>query len=244
MWLDLQKGVLYTHPIVWLWSGITSFLSKLLDWNFWSCTGNERTVLLPNFKAVGQTKAELCSLKVEKLDACIRPLFANPVTYTLIIIRFINCSHQWSRYFHLCNFRAWIHMCCHEISWHWNFVIVHPYKLSKSSPYTVPYIYKLWTHGNNFQIKECSNRIMLNLHCIWKSTCECKKLLVYSSLFYHNSWTIYANKISLLQNLMGFLLKFMEIPADIVLQERLMAGVLSWKTHSIVYVIIINVMLY
>ena len=36
---------------------------------------NDRTVLLPNFKAIGQTQAELRSLKVEKSDVCIRPLF-------------------------------------------------------------------------------------------------------------------------------------------------------------------------
>ena len=35
----------------------------------------------PCFKAVGPTEAELHILKVEKLDACIRPLFANSVTY-------------------------------------------------------------------------------------------------------------------------------------------------------------------
>ena len=38
------------------------------------------TVLLPNFKAVGQTQTEVHSLKVENLDACIRPLFANSAT--------------------------------------------------------------------------------------------------------------------------------------------------------------------
>ena len=32
-----------------------------------------------NFKAVGQTQAELHSLKCEKWDACIKPLFANSV---------------------------------------------------------------------------------------------------------------------------------------------------------------------
>ena len=43
---------------------------------------NDRTILLPNFKAVGQTPAELNILKVKKLDACIRsrPLFINLVT--------------------------------------------------------------------------------------------------------------------------------------------------------------------
>ena len=35
----------------------------------------------PNVQAVGPTEAELHILKVEKLDACIRPLFANSVTY-------------------------------------------------------------------------------------------------------------------------------------------------------------------
>jgi len=35
-----------------------------------------------NFKAIGGLQTELCLVKVEKLDACIRPLFANPVTYS------------------------------------------------------------------------------------------------------------------------------------------------------------------
>ena len=34
----------------------------------------------PNFQAVDPTEAELHILKVEKLDACIRPLFTNSVT--------------------------------------------------------------------------------------------------------------------------------------------------------------------
>jgi len=36
-----------------------------------------------NFKAVDKPEAKLHLLKVEKLDACIRPLFANPVTYNI-----------------------------------------------------------------------------------------------------------------------------------------------------------------
>ena len=36
---------------------------------------------IPSFKAVGLLEAELHILKVEKLDVCIRPLFANSVTY-------------------------------------------------------------------------------------------------------------------------------------------------------------------
>ena len=34
---------------------------------------NDRAVLLLNFKAVGPTQAELHSLKVENLDACVKP---------------------------------------------------------------------------------------------------------------------------------------------------------------------------
>ena len=40
------------------------------DQNFQSYKSNDRRVMLPNFKAVGQTQAELHSLKVEKLDEC------------------------------------------------------------------------------------------------------------------------------------------------------------------------------
>ena len=52
--------------------------------NFLSYKYNDRKEdLLPNFKAVGPTQAELHILKVEKLDACIGPLSANPVTYIM-----------------------------------------------------------------------------------------------------------------------------------------------------------------
>ena len=47
---------------------------------------DDSTVLLLNFKAVGETQAELHSLKVEKLDACIRPLFANLVAYLVVFL--------------------------------------------------------------------------------------------------------------------------------------------------------------
>ena len=33
-----------------------------------------------NVRALGKPQAKLCLLEVEKLDACTRPLFANPVT--------------------------------------------------------------------------------------------------------------------------------------------------------------------
>ena len=34
-----------------------------------------------NFEAIAGLEAELCLVKVDKLDACMRPLFANLVTY-------------------------------------------------------------------------------------------------------------------------------------------------------------------
>ena len=82
MWPNLQNLVLYTHPILRLWRDIT-FFSELSGQKFQSYQCNDRTVLLPNFKAIGQTQAELYSLKVEELDACTRPLFTNSVTYVV-----------------------------------------------------------------------------------------------------------------------------------------------------------------
>ena len=43
-------------------------VSKLFEQNFTLIYVYNRKVLLPNFKAVGQTQAELHSLKVEKLE--------------------------------------------------------------------------------------------------------------------------------------------------------------------------------
>jgi len=37
-----------------------------------------------NFEAKAQLQAKLCLVKFEKLDACIRPLSANPVSYVLV----------------------------------------------------------------------------------------------------------------------------------------------------------------
>ena len=75
MWPNLQKGVLYTRPIVQLWRGITSFASKLLNWNFQYYKYNDRRVLLPNFKAVGPTQTELHPLKAETSGACINGVY-------------------------------------------------------------------------------------------------------------------------------------------------------------------------
>ena len=51
-----------------------------------------------NFKAVAQLQAELHLLKVEKLDVCIRLLFANPVTYLQASLSYIYCDTKF-----LCN---------------------------------------------------------------------------------------------------------------------------------------------
>ena len=58
----------------------------LLGQNFQSYKYNDRTVLLPNFKAGGQTQAELHSVKVENFDVYITPLIANLVTIICIYI--------------------------------------------------------------------------------------------------------------------------------------------------------------
>ena len=41
-------------------------------------------MLLPKFKAVGPIEAELHIFKVEKLDACMKPSFANSVTNGIV----------------------------------------------------------------------------------------------------------------------------------------------------------------
>ena len=71
-----EKSLIHASDFV----SITSCISELLGQNFQSYKCNDRIVLLLNFKAVGQTQAELHSLKCEKLDACISPLFAYLVT--------------------------------------------------------------------------------------------------------------------------------------------------------------------
>ena len=44
-----------------------------------------------NFKTVVQSQVELRSCKVEKLDASMRPLFANPVTLLLMCVCVCTC---------------------------------------------------------------------------------------------------------------------------------------------------------
>ena len=67
---------------------------KLLGRIFLSYKSNNREVLLPNFKAIDQTPVELHILKAEKLDVCISPLSANPVTYIICIILLLNSLNQ------------------------------------------------------------------------------------------------------------------------------------------------------
>ena len=58
---------------------ITSVVSELLGRSFLSYKCNDRKVLLPNFKAVGQTQVELQLthvLKVEQLDAPLFPFLS------------------------------------------------------------------------------------------------------------------------------------------------------------------------
>ena len=64
----------------------------LLHYKFHPHSLNDRKVWLQNFKAVAQLQAELHLLKVEKLDVCIRPLFANPVTIMVNAIQQIRAT--------------------------------------------------------------------------------------------------------------------------------------------------------
>jgi len=83
MWLDLRKGILYMHPIFQLWWGITCVVVKLLLQNFVDWILHHQTTLWPNLKLITLPHMELHYFKVAKSDVCIRPLFANPVTYCI-----------------------------------------------------------------------------------------------------------------------------------------------------------------
>ena len=50
---------------------------------------NDR-IVLPNFKAVGQTQVESHILKVKKSDVCIRSLFVNTVTQSILHLHYSN----------------------------------------------------------------------------------------------------------------------------------------------------------
>ena len=50
--------------------------------------------IVQNFKTVVQSQVELQSYKVEKLDASIRPFFANPVTYAQTFSETVDSTHK------------------------------------------------------------------------------------------------------------------------------------------------------
>ena len=52
-----------------------------------------RKVQIPDIKTVGYTQPELHTLEFEKLDVCIRPLFANPVTYVAMYVSLATYVH-------------------------------------------------------------------------------------------------------------------------------------------------------
>jgi len=70
---DLQKGVLYTHPILQLCKSITQCVVKQLSSNLVTMLSNVVQFIPQNFEAIAVLQAELCLVKVEKLDACIKP---------------------------------------------------------------------------------------------------------------------------------------------------------------------------
>ena len=83
-WICKKVFYIYTYPMLQVWSSITSFNNKILNWNFLWCKYNDRNILLPNFKAVGQTQAEWHSLKSNNW-MFYKTLFAGPVTYVCVI---------------------------------------------------------------------------------------------------------------------------------------------------------------
>ena len=54
--------------------------------------------LTVNFSFIAEPHIKLCLIKVAKSDACIRPLFANPVTFTSAIIHINDSDHVTSSY--------------------------------------------------------------------------------------------------------------------------------------------------
>ena len=69
-----KRGLIHASNFPTLMSH--NFICKQATWLKFSVllVQCDRTVMLPNFNAVGPIEAELHILKVEKLDVCIRPL--------------------------------------------------------------------------------------------------------------------------------------------------------------------------
>ena len=93
MWPNLRKGVLYTHPNVWLYGCVTQLLLYLQLWNLVAGLSCHCANSTENFSVVACLQMKLWLVKVGKLDACIRPLFANSVTYVQYYI--IVLFHSW-----------------------------------------------------------------------------------------------------------------------------------------------------
>ena len=85
LWLDLWKRVFHTHPISWTCRTITLLSNDVWYWNFLQPLTFVGVSCLPNFKSIAFTNLKLEIVKVNKLDVCWRPLFANPVTFYIPI---------------------------------------------------------------------------------------------------------------------------------------------------------------
>ena len=81
-----EKGVLYTHPIFSNFKEVqlsfcwTYSFEILVAVHSYHCTNSTE-----NFSLIACLQMKLCLIKVGKLDECIRPLFANSVTYVLVV---------------------------------------------------------------------------------------------------------------------------------------------------------------
>ena len=86
MWPDLRKGVFHTHPIYQIWRFLTLDWYKLLTWNFVRSKCQHSLMTGGSFSSICHLIAKLWSPKFRELDACGRPLFANPVTYVALYV--------------------------------------------------------------------------------------------------------------------------------------------------------------
>ena len=91
MWPDLRKGVFHTHPLSWLWRTITWCSYKLQTWNFHHVLHYVSSLHCKNFKTIAVITLKLQIAEVGIFNVCWRPLFANPVTYTVNLIIFLVC---------------------------------------------------------------------------------------------------------------------------------------------------------
>jgi len=113
MWPDLRKGVFHTHPVLWVWKTITGLSKMIWSWNFLQPLSYVSASCWSNFKLIAFTNWRLWIIKVSNLDVCGRPLFANPVTYTLLHTANTQCMHFiLSRTEHTCMLSYYIMDAC------------------------------------------------------------------------------------------------------------------------------------